>query len=343
MTLLDHYLNAVGLNLPKGADRADILAELREHLETKMHERRAEFGRNLTEAEQQAVLAEYGEPFVVASRYGRSGRGFAFGPFQLISPAAFRVYIFVLLFTLSINVIVALVEILLTGAPLLTLVRRIGVTMLVLFAVFTVTYAGLDYFIRRSAKAQRGAPESWLFWTPYLKYIPRWYSASGLVVMGVVALCWGLWWSAWPGVPALLWGPAAEPLALSPPWQRYQLYLFGLLLLGVAQRAFSLVRPDFNLAPWVVRLVINVLCVALLYPIFNSGPLVVVPNPAAASAESVELAQNIERSTRGLIRGFGFYWALNTLWIAFVCAGHIVYRVNHRRQRAVGESQVSQE
>ena len=341
MSLLDIYLAHVGMGLPKGSDKADILAELRGHLETKMDERRAVVGRNLTDAEQEAVLADFGTPSLVATRYGRRGRGFALGPFQLMGPEAFRVLIGVVLFVLALNVIIASVDILLTGAPFLSLVRPLAVNMLALFVVFTLVFAGVDFFLRRSGKRQRGAPESWLFWTPYLKYVPKWYSASGLAFMGATALSWGLWWSAWPEVPALLVGPAVEPLELSPSWQHFQLLLLALLALGVAQRVFSLVRPDLNWLPWAVRLVINVLCVATLYPILHSAAFVVVPDAVAAAAETVELARNIDNATRGLIRGFGFYWAVNTLWIALVCAGHVVYRVQQRRQRVVGDSHVS--
>ncbi len=341
MSLLDLYLAAVGMGLPKASDKADILAELRGHLETKLDECRAKLGRNLTDAEQEAVLADFGSPSLVATRYGRRGRGFALGPFQLMGPEAFRVLIGVVLFVLALNVIVAAVEILLTGAPFLSLVRPLVVNMLALFVVFTLVFAGIDFFLRRSGKRQRGAPESWLFWTPYLKYVPTWYSASGLAFMGATALSWGLWWSVWPEVPALLVGPAVEPLQLSPSWQHFQLLLLALLVVGVAQRAFSLVRPDVNWLPWAVRLVINVLCVAMLYPILHSAAFVVVPDAVAASAETVELARNIDNATRGFIRGFGFYWALNTLWIALVCAGHVVYRIQQRRQSALGESHVS--
>ena len=341
MALLDIYLAAVGMGLPKDPDKADILAELRGHLETKMDERRAELGRDLSDAEQESVLADFGSPSLVATRYGRLRRGFALGPFQLMGPEAFRVLIGVVLFVLALNVIIASVEILLTGAPFLSLVRPLVVNMLALFVVFTLVFAGIDFFLRRSAKRQRGAPESWLFWTPYLKYVPKWYSASGLAFMGATALSWGLWWNAWPAVPALLVGAAVEPLELSPSWQHFQLWLLALLVLGVAQRAFSLVRPDLNWLPWIVRLVINALCVAMLYPILNSAAFVVVPDAVAVSAETVELARNIDNATRGFIRGFGFYWVLNTLWIALVCAGHLVYRVQQRRQRAVGDSHVS--
>ena len=342
MTLLDLYVGAVGLHLPKGSDRRDILTELRGHLESNMDERAAELGRALTESEQEAVLANFGDPFTVATRYGKAGPSIAFGPIRLISAEAFPVYIGVLLFVLALNVIIGSLVTVLTGASFISLVRQLVDTMLVLFPVLTLVFAGIDFFLRRSGNRQRGAPESWLFWTPYLKHVPQWYSATGLAFFSVVALAWGLWWNAWPAVSSVLLGPAADALELAPHWQRFQLFLFGLLVLGAGQRAFSLARPDLTWVPWAVRLVINLLCVALLYPILDSAPLVVVRDAVAASAETVELARSIDQSTRGFIRGFGFYWALNALWIAFLCAWHIRYRIDHRRS-ARGEARLSAE
>lgn len=336
MTLLDHYLSAVGMHLPKGSDRGDILAELRGHLEANMDERAAELDRALTESEQQSVLAEFGDPFTVATRYGKSGRGFAFGRFQLIGPAAFKVYVGAFLFALAVNVVIAAAQIVVTDTPFVSLVRRFAVTMLVLFVLFTLCFAGVDFFMRRHGKRQRGAPESWLFYTPYLKYVPRWFSASGLVFMGATALAWGLWWGLWPELPSLLLGPAASALEISSSWQRLQSLLLALLVIGVAQRALSLVRPDLNWLPWAVRLVINVTCVALLFPMLDGGPFVVVRDTAVASAEAVELARHINEAMRGLIRGFGAYWVINSLWIALVLSGHVVYRVRNLRSGAAG-------
>lgn len=336
MTLLDHYLTAVGMNLPKGSDRGDILAELRGHLEANMDERVGELGQPLTEAQQEAVLAEFGDPFTVATRYGKSGRGFALGPFQLMGPGAFKVYAGVLLFALAVNVVIGAVQILVIGTPFGLLVRRLAITMAVLFVVFTVCFAGVDVFVRRHSKRQRGAPESWLFYTPYLKYVPRWFSASGLVLMSAVALAWGLWWGVWPQVPSLLLSPTVDALEISSSWQRFQSLLLALLAIGVAQRALSLVRPDWNWLPWVVRLVINVTCVALLFPMLEGAPFVVARDAAAASAETVELARRINEALPGLIRGFGVYWALNSLWIALVLSRHVVYRARNLRSRTAG-------
>lgn len=257
MTLLDLYLGAVNTYLPKGADKRDILAELREHLESTMDERARELGRSLTESEQEAVLARFGAPFTVASRYGKTGPGFSIGPFQLMSPMAFPVYLGVIVSVLAAGIIINIAVTLLAGGSFMSLLRRIGEMAVLLFVVLTSVFAGIDFFLRRSGKRQRGAPESWLFWTPYLKYVPRWYSASGLVLMSVFALAWGLWWSVWPQVPALMLGSAADTLVLSPEWQRFQLYLLGLLVIGAAQRAFSLMRPELTLVPWVVRLAIE--------------------------------------------------------------------------------------
>lgn len=338
MTLLEHYLNVVGAGLPKGADRADILAELRGHLESNMDARSAALGRPLSDTEQEAVLADFGDPFTVAKRYGKKpGRGVAFGPFQLISPEYFPIYAGAILFVLTINVIIALAEVALTGVSFMALVRQRAVSLIILFVVLTLTFAGVDFFLRRSGKTQRGAPESWLFYTPYLKYVPKWYSASGLSCLSAVALSWGLWWGMWPEVPHLIVGPAVDALELSPSWQLLQWGLFALLLVGVGQRAFSLVRPDLNWLPWAVRLVVNVLCVALLYPIFASAPFVVAPDAAAASAATLELAQRVNGATLGLLRGFGIYWALNMLWVGLVCAGHVAYLVHHRRAAEKGQ------
>jgi hypothetical protein len=338
MTLLDHYLSAVWMNLPKGADKRDILAELRGHLESKMSERAADLGRPLTDSEQEAVLAEFGDPFTIASRYHYEspGRGLAFGPFQLLSPEAFRVWIGVMILVLAINVVIGSVEALLTEVSALSIARRLGVGVLGVCVVVTFVFAGIDFFLRRSARKQRGAPESWLFYSPYLKYVPKWYSTAGLILLSTVALLWGLWWGVFPEVPALLVGPAADALELSPRWQVYQLLLLGLLLLGAGQRAFSLARPELTWVPWVVRLATNVACVALLYPILDSGQLVVVGDPVAAGTEAMELAQRISDGTRGWIRGFGFYWALNTLWIGFVCANHVLHRAGRGRESGLG-------
>ena len=48
MALLNNYLNAVRLYLPRNVDQQDLITELSEHLQIKLDEREAALGRALT-------------------------------------------------------------------------------------------------------------------------------------------------------------------------------------------------------------------------------------------------------------------------------------------------------
>lgn len=71
LNLTERYLRAVAAQLP-AAKREDIVAELRDLLMTRMEAREAELGRPLNEAEEEAVLRDFGHPLAVASRYGET-------------------------------------------------------------------------------------------------------------------------------------------------------------------------------------------------------------------------------------------------------------------------------
>ncbi|WP_293903804.1 hypothetical protein [Phenylobacterium sp.] len=66
--LLDRYLAAVARELP-ARQRADIAAELRDELLTKIELREAARGRPLDRGELEALLIEVGNPLIVAGRY----------------------------------------------------------------------------------------------------------------------------------------------------------------------------------------------------------------------------------------------------------------------------------
>ncbi|PTT07333.1 hypothetical protein [Caulobacter sp. HMWF025] len=69
MDLLDRYLGAVAALLP-AAQRQDIVAELRDLLESRIDDKAAELGRPLSKAEMEALLNGFGHPLAVAGRYG---------------------------------------------------------------------------------------------------------------------------------------------------------------------------------------------------------------------------------------------------------------------------------
>lgn len=68
MDLIDRYLEAVGWWLPRD-QKEDILAELREDLQSEIDERSEAAGRALTETEVEDLLRQRGRPMKVALRY----------------------------------------------------------------------------------------------------------------------------------------------------------------------------------------------------------------------------------------------------------------------------------
>lgn len=68
MNLIEDYLRAVGLLLPK-SQRDDITTELRDIILTRIEARETEKGRKLTDDEIETELHEIGHPLVVAAQY----------------------------------------------------------------------------------------------------------------------------------------------------------------------------------------------------------------------------------------------------------------------------------
>lgn len=67
--LIDRYLAAVSALLPK-AQRADIIAELRDLIMNRVEEQEGRLGRTLDKKETEALLRDIGHPIAVAGRYG---------------------------------------------------------------------------------------------------------------------------------------------------------------------------------------------------------------------------------------------------------------------------------
>src|SRR5688572_11302893 len=81
--LIDRYLQNVRLSLPS-ARRDDIVRELAEDIRSQVADREEELGRPLTDAEQDALLEQFGHPLALATRYGPQR--------HVIGPALFPVY-----------------------------------------------------------------------------------------------------------------------------------------------------------------------------------------------------------------------------------------------------------
>src|SRR5687768_16137106 len=102
MDLIENYIWSVRLFLPKDL-RDDVARELAEDLASQAADKQTELGRPLTDAEQAALVKQYGHPMVMAARY-RRGR-------NLIGPIFFPIYLQVLKLILGILVATNLMSI----------------------------------------------------------------------------------------------------------------------------------------------------------------------------------------------------------------------------------------
>ena len=132
MDLLERYLAAIARELPK-AQAADVIAELRDTLLSKIEEREAGLGRKLDRKELEALLKDFGHPLVVAGRYRKTQ--------HLIGPEVFPFWFATLRIVLGIEAAIWLVGLVITAASANTPFQLIwdrAASTLFNVAVFTV-------------------------------------------------------------------------------------------------------------------------------------------------------------------------------------------------------------
>jgi hypothetical protein len=330
MTLLKHYVSAVRMYLPKGPQQEDILSELSEHLQSMIDDEAETLGRPLTEVEQEALLTRFGNPAIVAERYGGPRRSVAFG-WQLIGPELFPLFARILLLDWAVTVIVV---------PLIwwfgTAIPRLGFwsfagPMLAQLVIVTLVFTAVDWFQRLARRhPSRASLPNWRFPPAYLQCIPRWQSLVGLILFGVMAL----WWALLPVAPALIFGSASAALEFSSSTATLYWAVFVLLLISAAQRAATFARPDWNWLQAVTRLITNSSALVLLYPFVMSFPYVL----AAASAPDPEraelLAHRINSTLWWVTLGtMSIYWLFNTAFHAWLCAQFLRYAGRRRAEQ----------
>ena len=104
MDLVERYVKAVAKALPE-AQREDIIGELTEDIRSEIEDKQKELGRSLTEVEQESLLRQRGNPWLLAARYRQDERSVAFGR-QIIGPVLFPFYTRVLSFNLGLTLFV---------------------------------------------------------------------------------------------------------------------------------------------------------------------------------------------------------------------------------------------
>jgi hypothetical protein len=298
MELLDRYLQAVRFWLPK-SHQEDIIAELSSDLHSQIEERETELGRPLNEAEMEAILTKSGNPILVASRYRP--------PTQLIGPALFPIYQFVLkvvmlwilvpvfLFIVGPSIIFS------SSHRVLAALQTFGNWVqaeIFAAAIITVVFALLERTQARLKLVDKWDIRS-LPPVPKKPQPPSRTQSVFELVFGIIGLIWIL---LVPYFPFLILGPAAAFLNASPIWHTFYLPIVLLGLLGLARDCFSIARPDLPRFPAFGRLVSTALNLLLLHFLLNAAahaphlpggdwaPFVMLKDAARDSAQYKRLA-----------------------------------------------------
>jgi len=291
MDLVDRYLKAVAKALPE-AQREDIVRELSEDIRSEMEDKQGELGRLLTEAEQQAVLKQRGNPLLLAARYRQDHRNLSFGR-QFIGPVLFPFYVKVLSFNLGLTFLVIATIFVALGASgqkisfhdiLSTCLLQLFIQLGAVTLIFSLIERHLTKHPDRWDLSGLGVPFDLKIEKKMLlqcahdsQKIPRLESVS-VIVACAVALAW---MTEVQRYPFLILGPAAAFLKLAPVW--YQMY-FPIVLLTVAEivrATINLVRPDWTRFGAVYRLVSHSAGLVIVYFLIKAGSWVVAVGPTA--------------------------------------------------------------
>lgn len=245
MDLIDRYLAAVGWWLPR-EQKADILAELREDLQSEIDERSGIAGRALTEGEVEELLRERGRPMKVALRYlpQRPLIGAAIAPMYHTVLKGFA------LFYLIPYVIVWIVLSALTPAHIASnpLPGFLDVAVFG-FAAITIIFAAIDRYQQRAET---------LDWDPRtlapVKDVWRIPRPSTLFEL-ICATIFLLWWLDGPSLAHGL------PFSAGPVWAELRAFGFvpviAVQTLTIALDVFNLVRPYWTRTRLVLKAATN--------------------------------------------------------------------------------------
>lgn len=145
MRPIDRYLKELRAHLP-GDQADDIVEELEANLQERLDDREAELGRALTEAEEEAIVREHGDPLAAAASYRPEQLTLAFGR-QLIGPALFPAYMRVLALNIGATVVVvavATIVLVANGQPFGTAIPGIALAILIQFGIVTAIFTAAD-------------------------------------------------------------------------------------------------------------------------------------------------------------------------------------------------------
>jgi hypothetical protein len=287
MDLVDRYVAAVRRHLP-AETQDDIVNELTDDILSQIRDKEDALGRPMDESEQEALLKQYGHPYLLATRYRPQQ--------HLIGPTLFPFYFPAIKIALGLAFAVQVIVAFSIGLGQRTPARIVPhifrfpeVAMHVAFWV-TLAFAVADHFHAKLKLFDQWSPRTL---PPASRPVPS-ASRGNLVFEVVVTIIFIGWWLSIPSYPFLMLGPAASYLQLSPSWSR--LYYPALIpsIASVLLATAAVVRPAWTWMPRIRALVVDVLFIGVLSASLSAGDLLVAANP---TPELLRLADGINRVT----------------------------------------------
>lgn len=282
MDLVDRYVHAVKRHLP-ASQQEDIANELMDDILSKMKEREDEFGHSLDVSEQEAVLRQYGHPYLLAMRYR---------PQQyLIGPSVFPFYWTALKVTLAValgvHVVVVAATSLAQNEPD-RILRDLGFLSVVMPTFFWVTlvFAALDFSQARLRLLDQWSPRS----LPRVTDRPDRGRRTALIAELLAGILFLIWWLALPSYPFLILGPAASFITLSPAWHRVYLVAALPTVVSILMLLATLAAPSRTWLPKLRLPITNLMTLGVMTMLMNAGDLVL---PTAAAADRGQMIRAI--------------------------------------------------
>jgi hypothetical protein len=303
MEMLDQYLKTIKSLLPK-EQQDDIIQELSENLRSQIEDREAELGRSLTQAEQEDMIQQHGNPLIVAGRYQQQNRSVAFGR-QLIGPVLFPLYIKILCLNLG-----------LTAATIFAVGFAMGrglefgsflIHGLIQFAIVTLIFSAAEKYLQRSKDRWnpkdfgingKGMPIPALLLGAFSKRAtvkdPTKVPRSESVVLIIVNVIFALWWI--PIVSNLLQKTFViqdMTLRLGPGSSMLYLPILLLSIAGTMVTAVNLVRPKWLWLRAAWRTLSSAIFVAILGLSLKAGNWVVFAGNASGPEQHQRIVESI--------------------------------------------------
>lgn len=320
MELLDRYLQAVEFWLPRKQQK-DIIAELRDDLNSQIEEKESALGRPLNEDEIVALLQQTGHPLKVAARYQPQQ--------SLIGPMLFPVYKFVLkmvsLFYLLPSFLVWIALVLFVpqyhaeNVFLEALRGYAGMwtNAFVIFAIITLIFAGAERFQGRIHVLQQWDPRKLPAPSTHKERISRTETISELIFS--ILFIWG--WLALRGTAHAMFAPAEKILTLNPALAAYYWLVLAPASLGLAQQAVNFFRPEWTWLRPPARFFSTALTAVIAILMMRLYPYFTVTGSAAADAKHAAGYANLafhanQVSQWSLII---FLFSLGAAMIVFAC------------------------